>query len=408
MLIKPFKPLDDIDKEQKTIKSIRTDIIYIPDLYEPHYSRVVVSKKYLIKNFSLKDKVSFIKVVYVFLVDTKNNMEASDSINNIEDMKLEYITTSLYDTHENHFFGNLIYDFTGPTPVANSVFEFKQNVNTFIKDSYTQEEIMYANNNAMYAEIIKDTEEGMISFGLIVGTPKNYQLNNHQIRKNRKMAEFTNNANVTVTIYSNTIKSDFDTFSDDALLNRSQEINSMMLGSQTEELALLSTTKNELIVRKETIDRISSDLIKANMLTLIESVTIIYDRGKINIVNVKYPFDKILIPYVERVMMIYKNEILSVLNPAVELLGNMKCIISINDGFSVAKIKLYDNNNLDKINEFSTINYTDEMLNKYLFNNCKSKRYRRTHPSPKDYERSRIQYIMDWFIDEQDQIDIPF
>lgn len=408
MLIKPFKPLNDIDKEQKTIKSIRTDIICIPDLYEPHYSRVVVSKKYLIKNFSLKDSVSFIKVVYVFLVDIKNNMEASDFINNIEDMKLEYITTSLYDTHENHFFGNLIYDFTGPTPVANSVFEFKQNVNTFIKDSYTQEEIVYANNNAMYAEIIKDTEDGMISFGLIVGTPKNYQLNNHQIRKNRKMAEFTNNANVTVTVYSNTMKSNFDTFSDDALLNRSQEINSMTLGSQTEELALLSTTKNELIVRKETIDRISSDLIKANMLTLIESVTIIYDRGKINIVNVKYPFDKILIPYVERVMMIYKNEILSVLNPAVELLGNMKCIISINDGFSVAKIKLYDDNNFNKINEFSTINYTDEMLNEYLFNNCKSKRYRRTHPSPKDYERSRIQYIMDWFIDEQDQIDIPF
>ena len=200
MLIKPFKPLDDIDKEQKTIKSIRTDIICIPDLYEPHYSRVVVSKKYLIKNFSLKDNVSFIKVVYVFLADTKNNMEACDSINNIEDMKLEYITTSLYDTHENHFFGNLIYDFTGPTPVANSVFEFKQNVNTFIKDSYTQEEIVYANNNAMYAEIIKDTEEGMISFGLIVGTPKNYQLNNYQIRKIRKIAEFTNNANVTVTV----------------------------------------------------------------------------------------------------------------------------------------------------------------------------------------------------------------
>jgi len=405
MLIKPFESLTDVDKNQEVIRSVRTDISYYPNVVEQ--SRFVVSKKYLLKNFSSTKSLTLIKVVYVFYVGKVNTIMPEGNCDNcdlnkvelkdIEDLKLQYITTSLYDSDETHYFGSLIYDFTGQTPVVSSVFEFKQNVNVFVKESYTQQEVSFAYNNALYAEIVSESDIGELKFGLIVGTPKNYQLSNQKVRKIRTPSEFINNANVHVTSYSKTMRTDFDSFSNDALMSRAQKIQAISEGNRTTELAMLSSTKNDLIVRKEVVDRVMSDLAKANMLSLVDSVTFVYDRGRLNITNITYPFDKILTSYIERVMLIYKNEIMSVIKPAIELLGDMKCIIKMCDGFSVAFVKLYEEN---KMNEFKTIDYLDEILDNYLFENCKSKRYRHTHPSGYDSQKDRIHCLMDWFYDE--------
>lgn len=397
MLIKPFKTMEN-NHITETIKSVKTDISFIPYADNNHRDVLVVSKKYLINNFSSKLGPSLIKIVYTFYTENKcvsnirNKKELSEA--NIGRLHLQYITTSLYDAEETHYFGNLIYDLTTHSQCVNTVLTVKQNP----KDHYykiNDLNVDYITKSALFVEIESDDIEDGLKFRLVDSKCKNYQLQNFRIRTVRSLSEFINDANVRLSSYDVNIKNKFDSFNTTSLLSIAQTINSENYELSTESVMIHNKT-NDIIVKKDTLIKVLSDLTQANILSLVDNITFVYDDGKLNIPEIEYPFDKVYRPFINRAMMIYKDFILGALNEAQQLLGRLKCIVSISDGFSIGYMKLYEE---DELNEFKTICYSDELISSYIYDKCKSRRFRRLHPSFYEGLHSEIYTMMNYFYD---------
>lgn len=399
MLIKPFKSVEEISNIN-TIKNIKTDVTYIPyDNHNNEFGRLVVSKKYLIKNFTSTNNTTFVKLVYYFIHECESEIKNIDDLRNtkIGDLNLRYITTSLYDSDPNHFFGNLIYDTTTPSQAVHTIFDYKQNVDTFSEDSYTINDVNSAYQNAMFLTIDDDNKDGSVKFGIMRGINKNFQLHHdYRIRTVRQIQEILNSVNLSFNSYKKELKSDFDSFDSNILLGTSQEIHAL---TYDKDITAPTMIKNEIIIKKDALDRIMSDTLKPLNLTMIDNLNALYINGELTISKIKYPFDKMYVEFVERALLVFRDSLCSSILEAEKLLGRIDLMISISDTFVVAKIKFLENG-IGVMKECETLDFQDECATMYLYNYCKSKRYKRNHQSNFDYQNDRIGYLMDYFYEE--------
>ena len=395
MLIKPFKSLKDVADSIETIRSISTTIDYIPSINDNGVGRLVISRKYLIKNFTSKNSLSFVKVVYCFIHKFKEPKLTNDNIRQLGELDLQYVTTSVYDSDENHYFGNTVYDTTiRSSQVVHKIFDMTQNLSDMCygEDSYHLE---YEGKQIYFVEIIQDEIKDGCKLGLSIGVCPTYQLSSeYRIRKYRRINEFLRDSSIRINSYDGYLKNKIDSFSETSLLKMSQEITTKSL-SEVGTLSLVKSTRaNELLVIKDVMDRVLSDLIKVDMLSLLDNISFIYDKGKISITNVEYPFDKILVSFLERVVLMYKKHIEFAMQPAEDILGNFKMIININNLYSMCFIRLNEES------MFTTIDFKDEIIRNYIFNNCKSKRYRKTHMSNMQKNEATVNEMFDYFDDD--------
>lgn len=391
MLIKPFESLSDVNTDN-TIRTISTTISYkaaVEGTADVGPGRLIVTKKYLIKNFTSKTSLSFVKVQYVFLHCCKLNIDQSN-LSDIGQLNLQYVTTSVYDSDEDHYFGNVIYDcVVKNSQTVHRIFDVKQ------KPGVTFDNVHTIILNALHVDIVSDTEENGCKFVVAKSTNRTEQLTSeYMLRKYRRIDEFLKDGSIKFISYDPNLKSMFDSFSEDNMLKLSQEMTVKALAEPGSLELRKNAILNETLIEKDILDHILADLTKANLLSVIDDITLIYDHGKVSVTKIEYPFDKMLIKFIKRAIDIYKHVILKSVSSAVELIDDFKLIVTINDMYSLGFVRQ------NKDSTFRTIGLKDETLCNYLYNTCKSKRYRRRHESSSQANETHFEELMDYFDDE--------
>ena len=379
MLIKPFEPLQD--RRGLGYINVQTDIAYVP-AYAESRGRLVVSKKFLLNNFSSKKSNTFVKVTYVMwhncTVPIESNTELKNTI--IGDLFLRYTVTGLYDSEEKHCFGNLIYDTTTQSQTITSVFDVTQSTKFVELAGLKPEEIDEITRNAYFVEILKDDPNGEIEFYLLRGQTKTFQpMSGYLMRKVRNINEFIQDANVHFTGYSGEALNAIDKFSDQNVQQIAKQSVWMNDGMGPYNDSLL-----EVQIKKEICDRLLSDLTKANIMSLADEVSLMYNNGRVTIVNIKYPFNKVVVDHLERIKDVYEREVMTAIKPAINTLGELMFIAQISDTVSIGSVTLRTGEN------FKSVSFMDQTIDGYIFDNCKSKRYRKKHQSPLEIEYERI------------------
>lgn len=406
MLIKHFKPIEKDD--YLNAKSVRTEIYYAPS-YDKTLGKVVIIKSYLAKNLTSKVSPTFVKLIYIFRHKCEIELSSAKELSEYDlDLHLDYLITTLYDEDpEIHYFNITVCEInSNGGQTIHTIYDNNQNIKELFRITrmVPTSDIEVSNNANNSIGLMIESEDPM-KFQLVRGISKNYNLRKaSMISHNKKISDFLKVDNVIFhSISMKYLKEELDSYNTDRLLNISQRIYANNNGqtAPTEDKVFI----NDYLIKKNALDDFSSKLIKPNLLSMIDEVTMTYVNKKFTTVDIKFPFNKVDKDFLVRGLMIYKQQVKNELNKITDLLGDVNLFIYVCPLYSRIRCK-FDEKDSDfyeyyKIpTSLDVVMMKDEAISRYLYDTCKSKRYKHNKMFERYSDIARVNELLEYFNDE--------
>jgi len=432
MQIKPFEAIASGYYDKDTIKSIRVDMHYIPKTVtyakagkDENYSNIVgkliVSKKYLIKFENIG--TVFVKIIYIYHHKNTSEINNVEELNDHKDteLKLTDIITSMYDDNYHHYFGNVIYTFTGSGQLVTTVFESKQKYAQDNDDSNSAIKTFNNFDKCLYAFIVSDNP---LKIHIDKNDNKIFNSNGKSFNATRQLArdelfkettdigELLNNnfVNLEFNGYKSTMYKDMNTFNDSNLLNISQGYITAAIEDEkhlghpiSRVLSARDNKLGDMMIYSECLKSMMLELFKGFKMSMIDRIDMTYtsDGDKLHINKVITPFDKPHVTMELNAMTSICDRFRKAVDDILTIFDNCIIHISINDVYIFVRIK-----NKDKDETVDKMVFIDDLINDFVYYNFKSKRFKKNHYSNVMKDNMRMSTMMHYFDKEIE--DIPF
>lgn len=406
MLIKPFESKEKDD--YMNVKSVRTDIYYAPS-YDNNLGKAIIIKSYLIKDLTSKTSPTYVKLIYAFCHKSEKEIRSAKELSeNDIDLRLNYLITTLYDEDpEMHYFNISVCEINpngGQT--IHTIYDNNQNIKELFRTirmvPTTDYEISNNMNNSI--GLVIESEEP-VKFQLVRGINKNYNLRKaNMITVHKKISEFLKVDNVSFhSISMKYLKEELDSYNTNRLLNISQKIYAGNDGqmASTEDKVFI----NDYLIKKNALDDFASKLIKPNLISLFDEVTMTYVNKRFTTVEINNPFDKVDKDFLIRGLMIFKQQVKKELDKITDLLGDITLFIYVSPLYIRVRCK-FDDKDTDfyeyyKIpTSLDIIMMKDDAISRYLYDTCKSKRYKHNKMFERYSDVARVNELLEYFNDE--------
>lgn len=406
MLIKPFESVEKDD--YMNAKSVRTDIYYAPS-YDNTLGKVVIIKSYLVKDLTSKVTPTYVKLIYIFCHKCEKEISSAKELNeNDFDLRLNYLITTLYDEDpEIHYFNISVCEINpngGQT--IHTIYDNNQNIKELFRTvrMVPTTEYEVANNANNSIGLVIESEEPM-KFQLVRGIGKNYNLRKaSMITVHKKISDFLKVDNVSFnSISMRYLKEELDSYNTERLLNISQRIyaNNNGQAAPTEDKIFI----NDYLIKKNALDDFASKLIKPNLMSMFDGITMTYMNKKFSAVEVNNPFNKVDKDFMIRGLMIFKQQVKTELDKITDLLGDITLFIYISPLYTRVRCK-FDEKDVDfyeyyKIpTSLDIVMMKDDAISRYLYDTCKSKRYKHNKMFERYSDVARVNELLEYFNDE--------
>lgn len=406
MLIKPFKSLEKED--YMNAKSVRTDIYYAPS-YDNTLGKTIIIKSYLVNDLTSKITPTYVKLIYIFCHKCEKDIKSANELKeNDFDLRCNYLITTLYDEDpEIHYFNISICEINpngGQT--IHSIYDNNQNIKELFRTirmiPTSEYEISKNMNNSIGLMI--ESEDPM-KFKLVRGIGKNYNLRKiNMIKIHKKISDFLKTNNVSFhSISMKYLKEELDSYNTERLLNISQKIyaDNNGLTASTEDKVFI----NDYLIKKNALDDFASSLIKPSLISMFDEVTMTYVNKKFTTVEINNPFNKVDKDFLVRGLMIFKQQVKNELDKITDLLGDIDLFIYLSPLYIRIRCK-FDEKDIDFYEYYKiptlldTVMMKDDAVSRYLYDFCKSKRYKHNKMFERYSDTARVNELLEYFNDE--------
>lgn len=312
MLILPNYMKDsEIININNNVSSMRSDIYY-------SNKNLVVSKKKLMYNFTDEKSPTYVRLFYVYDHNIPENILNAEVVDNYRNFNLDlkYIITSMYDDDPYHLFGNIIYSKDRRYSNCYSpkfIYSNMQSVNQIFKEYETGDQIIQNHNNAMYLGL------NLIKNGVFITNPNS----------NSKYYNFNNDLNELMFVNKNITLNDIISVRNNVKINNIS-IFENKIGSSKKALNTF-----EIMYITDALSNLSRELLTPEICTSIDKITFISDGENTTIKNIEYPFNKVDISYIEKIVLVYKYHIFKSVEKIAESFSKFRLICEINPMYTL-------------------------------------------------------------------------
>lgn len=322
MQIKPFYPDPDslmYNKNYQAYKYSKIDVHFIQGEYTTR-AKVIISRKILTDN-------AFLKIIFVYecidqFIEEITNIEEFEKSN--FNLRLKYITTSGFSLNNN--FAQMIYRIDSHSGEVVSHMEYHKfnyeyypeirfNKSSFVIDK--DSDVVYITKDKPLRFVIEKACNNSI-----INYSPNLTINTTLKDCLEGLGKFS------FTSYSRDMFESDDTFSESSLLQLSYDKYVL------DESEITQSDANSISIIKESLNDFLTTLIKPYLISNMDNITFIYERGKIGLKEFTNPFgNKVIKKFVYDVLRNYNDQITKSVMSIEDMFGPVRLIVKFTDGY---------------------------------------------------------------------------